>query len=138
MRFEDTIQYMYDFFPDLFYNRQKCLDHLFCVIGNGYEWVNGELISWQEGFLNRWQLVKSIEKAQPNYSCKVNEQLKETEIKVLKIRGASDKVIGTKWYPISSHSAINNIPEDITKDWLAGVNECKELLRLDNVNYKLD
>ena len=44
MRAEDTLQFMMDFQGNLFYNRQKCLDQLFCTIGNGYSWVDGELV----------------------------------------------------------------------------------------------
>ena len=44
MNVELTIQKMFDDYPDLFITRQNCLDHLFCVIGNGYEWnKKGEL-----------------------------------------------------------------------------------------------
>lgn len=45
MNVEFTIQRMFDNYPTLFKERVDCLDHLFCTIGNGYEWVNGELIA---------------------------------------------------------------------------------------------
>lgn len=45
MNVELTIQEMFDSDPELFKERADCLDHLFCTIGNGYEWVNGELIA---------------------------------------------------------------------------------------------
>ena len=35
MTAENTLQWMMDFYPDLFPTRKHCLDHLFCVIGNG-------------------------------------------------------------------------------------------------------
>jgi hypothetical protein len=41
---ELTIQEMFDNYPTLFKERADCLNHLFCVIGNGYKWVNGELV----------------------------------------------------------------------------------------------
>lgn len=44
MRAEDTLQFMMDFQGNLFYNRQKCLDQLFCTIGNGYSWVDANLL----------------------------------------------------------------------------------------------
>lgn len=44
MNVELTIQEMFDSYPTLFKERADCLSHLFCVIGNGYEWVNGELV----------------------------------------------------------------------------------------------
>lgn len=45
MTVELTIQDMFDDYPTLFKERADCLDHLFCAIGNGYEWVNGELVA---------------------------------------------------------------------------------------------
>jgi hypothetical protein len=45
MNLELTIQNMFDDYPTLFKERSDCLDHLFCAIGNGYEWRNGELCS---------------------------------------------------------------------------------------------
>ena len=44
MKVELTIQKMFDSWPTLFKERADCLNHLFCVIGNGYEWINGELV----------------------------------------------------------------------------------------------
>ena len=46
MNVELTIQHMYDNYPCLFKERADCLDHLFCGIGNGYDWVNGELVCY--------------------------------------------------------------------------------------------
>ena len=45
MNVELTIQSMFDYYPTLFKERADCLDHLFVVIGNGYKWKNGELVS---------------------------------------------------------------------------------------------
>lgn len=45
MTLELTIQDMFDRYPGLFKDRSDCLNHLFCTIGNGYEWRNGELCS---------------------------------------------------------------------------------------------
>lgn len=44
MNVELTIQEMFDKYPILFKERADCLNHLFCVVGNGYEWSNGELV----------------------------------------------------------------------------------------------
>lgn len=43
MNLELTIQYMFNSYPTLFKERSDCLDHLFCAIGNGFDWYNGEL-----------------------------------------------------------------------------------------------
>lgn len=44
MTVELTIQEMFDKYPTLFKERADCLNHLFCTIGNGYHWKDGELI----------------------------------------------------------------------------------------------
>lgn len=44
MQLELTIQNMFDRYPTLFKERSDCLNHLFCCIGNGYDWENGELV----------------------------------------------------------------------------------------------
>lgn len=49
MNVELTIQEMYDQYPTLFKDRADCMNHLFCTIGNGMEWQNGELVTIDEG-----------------------------------------------------------------------------------------
>lgn len=44
MNVELTIQEMFNSYPTLFKERADCLNHLFCCIGNGYRWCNGELV----------------------------------------------------------------------------------------------
>ena len=44
MTLELTIQDLFDRFPGLFKERSDCLNQLFCTIGNGYDWENGELV----------------------------------------------------------------------------------------------
>ena len=43
MRAEDTVQYIFDFFPE-YSSRKRVLYMLFCMSGNGFYWRNGELI----------------------------------------------------------------------------------------------
>lgn len=44
MKLEETIQFLYDFYPGLYSNRKQALDQMFCVNGNGFNWVNGQLV----------------------------------------------------------------------------------------------
>ena len=55
MNVELTIQDMFDEYPTLFKERADCLNHLFCTIGNGYEWVNGELVEDGYEFFEDYQ-----------------------------------------------------------------------------------
>lgn len=50
MTLELTIQAMFDEYPTLFQDRVDCLNHLFCVIGNGYKWINGELVDIDDNY----------------------------------------------------------------------------------------
>jgi len=43
MNYETTKRTMMDAYPSLFTCEADVLHHLFFVIGNGYEWVDGEL-----------------------------------------------------------------------------------------------
>lgn len=43
MTLKDTLRNTILLYPNM-YNALKVYNHLFCVIGNGYEWVDGELV----------------------------------------------------------------------------------------------
>ena len=133
MRAEDTLQFMMDFQSDLFYSRQKCLDHLFCTIGNGYDWVDGELIENSRDtkvLLSRWQLVKPIEHAEPT----------ENVVEIGRIQEDGWKRRGIefpKWYPLSKkYSYLYNYPNDIKSDWKKLLEECKQMLIDDGIDVE--
>ena len=44
MKFEKTLRACLMMYPGIFPNALTVYDHLFCVIGNGYRWENGELV----------------------------------------------------------------------------------------------
>ena len=136
MRAEEQLQFMMDFQGDSFWNRQKCLDHLFCTVGNGYEWVNGELVdSDNDDILARWQLKTPIEKAEPCHIVKfigeTNERIYEDNKKIALELGKP--FVDYKWYPLSQYSYLYNYPDDIKPDWLALIEECKQMLIADGI-----
>lgn len=130
MRAEDTLQFMMDFQGNLFYNRQKCLDQLFCTIGNGYSWVDGELVEDSldtKTLLSRWKLVTPIEHAEPTWGVSELGKMKED---ILKRRDIKYQ----KWYPLSKgYSYLYNYPDDIKPDWKALIEECKQMLIDDGI-----
>lgn len=64
MTAENTIQWMMDFYPDIYPTRKHCLNQLFCVIGNGYKWKHGELVDTDpDEFASRYKFKKSVDKA---------------------------------------------------------------------------
>ena len=130
MRAEDTLPCMMDFQGSLFHSRQKCLDQLFCTIGNGYSWVDGELVEDSRDtktLLSRWKLVTPIEHAEPTWGVSELGKMKED---ILKRRDIKDQ----KWYPLSKeYSYLYNYPDDIKPDWKALIEECKQMLIDDGV-----
>lgn len=133
MRAEDTLQFMMDFYGDTYYNRQKCLDELFCTVGNGYEWVDGELIPTESitgKFLKRWQLIRPITHAEPDEFVLQNGEIQET-------LDLFNCIETKKWYPLSKkYSRLFNYPDDIKPDWKALLEECKQMLIEDGIDIE--
>lgn len=136
MRSEDTMQFMMDFYPDIFPTRKHCLNHLFCVIGNGYEWINGELVNKDDTFERRYKIVESMNKAKPRDEDFYNNMLRlENELK--EVMGEDYKInhkYSFEWYPLcKEYSKLYTYPENITDDWMELLNECKEMLIKDAI-----
>ena len=131
MRAEDTLQFMMDFQGNLFYNRQKCLDQLFCTIGNGYSWVDGELVEDSldtKTLLSRWKLVTPIERAEPTKSVIEVGGIRESMFK-------RRNLDNPKWYPLSKkYSYLYDYPDNIKPDWKALIEECKQMLIDDGID----
>ena len=141
MKAENTLQIMMDFYGEIFYTRQKCLDHLFCTVGNGYEWKNGELIDTEEDEIaSRYVLKEEIEHAEPAEYVKINGLQKERDDEIaLRVKALMKpealEDLPKKWSNISKrYSYICNYPKDIKPDWLALINECKEMLKADGID----
>lgn len=131
MRAEDTLQFMMDFNGNLFWSRQQCLNHLFCTIGNGYEWENGELVEKDydtKQMLSRWQLIEPVKHAEPR---RLAVELNEIREGTQRRRGFKEI---PKWYPLSKeYSYLYNYPDNIKPDWLALIKECKQMLIADGI-----
>ncbi len=132
MTVETTIQRMFDRYPDLFSDRKECLNHLFCVIGNGYEWKRGQIVECGEDdeiepFI--------IEEEKKDYEVKhpKAEQSKENIARWNDRKALYPMAYEFKWYPLCEFSLINEIPDDVKPDWKAAAEECKELLRKDGI-----
>lgn len=158
MTLEQTIQSMYDEYPTLFKERADCLNHLFCTIGNGYEWINGELV---DGINVDDDYIKHLEsefvdgKAFQHHKYSLRDDYLANDFIARKFINAEDEyftvenrvrqilrepddiyysepVRRKRWafylQGYSEFDRIRNIPEDIQSDWLDGVRECIELL----------
>lgn len=162
MKLELTIQSMFDEYPTLFKERSDCLDHLFCTIGNGYHWKNGELVSNDDDYtsddISKWQnhLVNGKAYQHNKLSLRAeaihyaNERKKEDAPLPPSIQAIFDKADEKyfarlpddvyhkrerkyRWYfylggYCTRYAKLFNFPEDIKPDWLAGIEECKQML----------
>jgi hypothetical protein len=143
MSFEETIQEMYDHYPTLFKERWMALDHLFCVIGNGYEWINGGLADNHEkpstdyqpvldqhgkAFLSDEILREKLFQEYKEINDKAKEIFKQPDEALWKNVDRELKPSTICFYPLSKYSHIFNLPADIQHDWLEGVKETITLL----------
>lgn len=149
MTVETTIQRMFDRYPDLFATRRDCYDHLFCVIGNGYEWRRGQIVECDD--------EATLEEEEWDYTTP-HPRAEQTKVKTGPCDGFDEEGFPMKnspwavhheecdscrqicpldvkmrWYPISEFSLIKRIPTDIKPDWKEAVEECKEMLRKDGI-----
>ena len=80
--------------PTLFQSRTQCLEHLFIVIGNGYEWRRGALVR------------------------KFNERSSRAPMPAAAVEIlARHRPPLTHCYPLCGYSEIVNLPPDIRPDW---------------------
>lgn len=91
MRAEETLQFMMDFYPELFPSRKHCPNHLFCSIGNGYDWRKGELVDRDCEFSKRYRLAQNFERAKPRNEEHYQMRL-ELEKEIRKQKGDSYQI----------------------------------------------
>lgn len=136
MRAEDTLQYMADFYPEIFPTRKHCLDHLFCVIGNGFKWVNGELVDNDDKYQKRYKLRKPIKKAE--FLREENWYQMNEFYNGLHNLDEKQKIqmqYNFEWYPLSKrYSALYTYPENIKDDWKELLEECRVALLADGID----
>lgn len=171
MTFEVTIQAMYDAYPEFFKERSDCLNHLFCALGNGWKWKNGQLVSsdkeykkfkarelksrFVEGKAYQHNLM-SLRDVAVSFTLKgLKDQMGGTEIPNIVYERAKEilyahyekegyaddkyheKPRNERWYFAMCNNWCDdyvnlfNIPDDIKPDWLAGLEECKAMIRED-------
>lgn len=137
MKAEDTLQYMADFYPQLFPTRKHVLNQLLCVVGNGYDWVNGELVNDDNRYVKRYKLRKSIKKAEFRYE---QDWLRFNKFYRKLYEDTNEKIpfeYDFKWCPLSKrYSYLFNYPDDIKDDWRALLEECKQLLIEDGIDLE--
>ena len=114
--------------------RNHCLNQLFCVFGNGYEWRNGELVDEDCEFEKRYRLSEKIVKARPRNEEAYRLRL-EMEKEIREAKGDSYRITpqnvkyNFQWStPSKEYSYVYHYPKDIKSDWLALLKECERQL----------
>lgn len=152
MTLELTIQDMFDNYPTIFRTREECYNHLFCVIGNGMEWVNGEIVKiglndpdielltshLVDGKAYQHNLLDTDKKLYQYYAENDEDESRRKRWREA-INTASEEPedLTTKWYGLSRrYSLIFECPKDIKPDWAKAVEECFEMLKRDGVKVR--
>lgn len=158
MTLERTIQSMFDHYPLIFQTRADCLNHLFCVLGSGYYWRDGELV--EDGAREPVNELVSGRASQrtPLTARSVTilrararaedsgETLDETAFANLPNDPIPSRPRRERWYFIRRDAAgderfdlleefvpLWHVPDDVRPDWRAGVDECLAMLREDGI-----
>lgn len=151
MTYKDTIINCMKNYPTLYPNRLNVDNHLFAVIGNGYEWKGGQIVEdVYSSERNEDDEYENLSKAEysslftandyemyverfNNYNPNVNrifhkmiDGKSEEEINDLitsKLNEPYKMDSRLKWhvYPLCDYSKIVNIPDNIQDDWLDAI-----------------
>ena len=145
MTVETTVQQMFDRYPVMFSTREQCFNHLFCTIGNGYEWKWGQLVYRDRGDpdydedaekrLNEEDYVRG----RPPKACQSKKNIEEKRKRdsLFARAGILKNASGRSWYPLSRrYSRLFTVPDDAREDWKAAVEECKRMLEKDGIDWR--
>lgn len=132
-------------YSDIFPNHLAWVDHVFFVIGNGYEWFNGCIISsniedLEEGSF-AWELYQKEEKERRERWAeeerqwgermrelceKIGEDYEQYKLNVYsKPKDPEEK----KLYPVAeNYSLVMCVPDDVRDDWLLAAYEAAQIL----------
>lgn len=127
-------------YPSLFPDEEDLLDHTFFTIGNGLEWVNGQLTDGEEDTTTSLEQIrdaayqKEVEFAASIHSTAHRPRgIAEAAAyeRAWRIRMIKADVAGEHWaldksgkkvirriYPLCQYSRITQIPDDVQLDWL--------------------
>lgn len=151
MTYKDTVKHLLTEYPLLFKNKISVDDYLFSNNGNGYKWINGELvdvaeshtqpISQEEAMTNfvkgmlptnqLWDLFKMFKKKPmiqgkdffTNILEEQKEQILEGIYNIFNVEKHSTDTFCNWLITIYLDSPLRTIPEDINDDWKVAIIE---------------
>ena len=147
MTIKDTIKSMIITYPRIFPTKLSIYNHLFLTNGNGYEWIDGELVSkddiedftiengldilfndeFQYELLSNYLEITSDKEDIINYFKRRNKE----KFELAKVIVNYEKIINEKLYltdeeelyPLCKYAKILNIPDNIKDDWKDAIKE---------------
>lgn len=107
MTLEETIDNVLKEYYDLFPTKAHVLEHMYCVIGNGYEWKKGRLVRKKDRTDFSMNMLKKF--------------CEDFNIPFNRPRKISFEERKLKIYPISfDYSKIFTVPDNVKDDYLLG------------------
>lgn len=125
----------------LYRTRVDIIDHLFFVIGNGYSWMDGAIVSTSEEGRDEEETRVVLPPGSPKYLSSEFfklSRLEQREITTAHYQAEEDAMPTgplpddgrpRNFYPVCHYSGILCIPEDVRPDWLLVAYEAALLLR---------
>lgn len=149
MTLKDTVRHLLMTCPISIQNATDVYEFLFCVIGNGYHWENGELVSSDNDknltvkdavidFL-KTHLIDQCSLLEKTFELGVEKKtllryienvksIFETEQRENDFTIIQPKEFPKTFYPLSRYSGMVNFPDDIKPDWLEGIKKMIEIM----------
>jgi hypothetical protein len=131
-------------YPSIFPNRWSAYHHWFCVLGNGYEWVDGDLCYPD---IKKYTITDAVKKhfklhledeSQFDYKSLLVHNISRCKQAILdslnteqRMRDFTQKVDFI--YPLGKGTKLSNLPDDIKPDWEEAVMLFRKWLK-DNYN----
>lgn len=126
------IKRMMEEYPMLFGTRIAALHHLFCVLGNGYHWEENGILVYSPRLRETPKQKEARRKESERSYNETRKRFLELGVKIPTYKQSQKENLEeakqpiTRCYPFEfpdKFGHVNNIPNNIPSDWLAGIRE---------------
>lgn len=145
---EEIISDCFKYYPRLYRTRADVVNQLYFVIGNGYKWLRGAIVSSSpESRIEEWK--RREDKTDPDIIKRnklfqkiidepgISDKLKDSARRIIGIykedeniqRPLLDPGGPRSFYPVCKYSKVVNVPDNVRPDWLALSFEAATMLR---------
>lgn len=141
MNVNDSVRWAIWHFPNLYHSRATVLHHMFYLIGNGYEWQDGELVypyadaRKDEDAYSTFRHESSLRGNNDPILSEVYERSRrQWNTEVDEIRNRIDELVTDMTfppehlYPKSEYAYAYNLPDDIKPDWAEAAAEIAAII----------